>query len=90
MIDQYLDAVADNPADATEYSHILQARVGYDPENGRGGRLAAVAAASYPENPDQPVYAEMLIWLFIQQKDFSSAFIQAESVGQAIEKTERG
>ena len=84
MIDQYLDAVADNPQMQQNILNILQARVGYDPENGRADVLRQSLLRRIQKNPDQPVYAEMLIWLFIQQKDFSSAFIQAKALDKRL------
>jgi tetratricopeptide (TPR) repeat protein len=84
MIDQYLDAVADNPQMQQNILNILQSRVGYDPENGRSDLLRQSLLRRIQKNPDQPVYAEMLIWLFVQQKDFSSAFIQAKALDKRL------
>jgi tetratricopeptide (TPR) repeat protein len=32
------------------------------------------------KNPDKPVYAEMLIWLFIQSKNFNAALVQVQAL----------
>jgi tetratricopeptide (TPR) repeat protein len=80
MIDEYLDAVADNPMLQQNVLNILQSRVGYDPDNSRNDKLRTSLLRRIQKNPDQTEYSEMLIWLFIQQKDFDSAFIQAKAL----------
>ncbi len=32
------------------------------------------------KNPDQETFSELLIWLFMQKKDFASAFVQASAI----------
>jgi len=80
MIEEYLDAVVDNPMLQQNVLNILQSRVGYDPDNSRNDKLRTALLRRIQKNPDQTEYSEMLIWLFIQQKDFDSAFIQAKAL----------
>lgn len=80
MINEYLDAVADNPMVQQNVLNILQARVGFDPENTRNDLLRTSLLRKIQRNPDFPVFSEMLIWLFVQQKDFESAFLQAKGL----------
>lgn len=85
MINEYLDAANENPVVQQQVLNILQARVGYDPENTRGDLLRTSLLRRIQKNPDQTVFSEMLIWLFVQQKDFDSAFLQAK----ALDKRQR-
>jgi tetratricopeptide (TPR) repeat protein len=85
MVDEYLDAVSDNNMVQQNVLNIIQARVAYDPDNSRNDILRTALLRRIQKNADQIVYSEMLIWLFIQQKDFDSAFIQAK----AIDKRQR-
>jgi tetratricopeptide (TPR) repeat protein len=80
MTDEYLDAVAENPMIQQNVLNILQARVSYDPDNSRNDFLRTSLLKRIQRDPDQSQYSEMLIWLFIQQKDFESAFIQARAL----------
>lgn len=80
MTDEYLSSVAENPMLQQNVLNILQARVGYDPENTRAEFLRTALLRRIQRNPDQTEFSEMLIWLFIQQKDFESAFIQAKAL----------
>ncbi len=80
MTDEYLDAVADNPMTQQTVLNILQARVGLDPDNSRTEYLRTSLLRRIQKNPDRSEFSEMLIWLFIQQKDFESAFVQAKAL----------
>jgi tetratricopeptide (TPR) repeat protein len=80
MINEYLDAVGENAMVQQNVLNILQARVGFDPENIRNDLLRTSLLRKIQRNPDYPVFSEMLIWLFVQQKDFESAFIQAKGL----------
>ncbi|TAH42806.1 MAG: tetratricopeptide repeat protein [Bacteroidetes bacterium] len=80
MINEYLDAVGDNPMVQQNVLNILQARVGFDPENTRNDLLRTSLLRKIQRNPEYPVFSEMLIWLFVQQKDFESALIQAKGL----------
>ncbi|MBP6334942.1 MAG: tetratricopeptide repeat protein [Bacteroidia bacterium] len=80
MINEYLDAVGDNPMVQQNVLNILQARVGFDPENTRNDLLRTSLLRRIQKNAELTVYSEMLIWLFVQQKDFESALIQAKAL----------
>lgn len=80
MTDEYLNAVEDNPMTQQSVLNVLQARVGIDPDNSRTEYLRTSLLRRIQKNPDKPEFSEMLIWLFIQQKDFDSAFLQAKAL----------
>ena len=37
-------------------------------------------------NPDNTIFSDLLIWIFIQKKDFESAFIQAKSLDKRLKE----
>lgn len=84
MIDEYLNAVAENQAYLQSVQNILQARIGNDPDNSRSTLLRQALLRRTQRNPDQSIFSEMLIWLFVQQKDFESAFIQAKALDKRL------
>jgi hypothetical protein len=84
MIDEYLDAVAENQAYLQSVQNILQARIGNDPDNTRSTLLRQALLRRTQRNPDQSIFYDMLIWLFVQQKDFESAFIQAKALDKRM------
>ena len=85
MIDEYLNAVAENQAFLQSVQNILQARIGNDPDNSRSTLLRQALLRRTQRDPEQTIFSDMLIWLFVQQKDFESAFIQAK----ALDKRQR-
>ncbi|REJ85320.1 MAG: hypothetical protein DWQ44_01305 [Bacteroidetes bacterium] len=80
MMNEYLDAVGENPLVQQNIQNVLQARIGFDPENKRNDLLRTTLLRRIQRNPDITVYSEMLIWYFVQQKDFESALIQAKAL----------
>lgn len=84
MIDEYLNAVAENQAYLQSVQNILQSRIGNDPDNSRSTLLRQALLRRTQRDPDQSIFSEMLIWLFVQQKDFESAFIQAKALDKRL------
>lgn len=80
MIEEYLNAVADNPMIQQNVLNYLQARIGTDPESTRGDLLRTALLRRIQKTPEKTEFPEMLIWYFIQQKDFDSAFNQAKAI----------
>lgn len=84
MIDEYLNAVAENQVYLQSVQNILQSRIGNDPDNSRSTLLRQALLRRTQRDPDQSIFSEMLIWLFVQQKDFESAFIQAKALDKRL------
>ncbi len=84
MIDEYLNAVAENQSYLQSVQNILQARIGNDPDNSRSTLLRQALLRRTQRDPDQRIFSEMLIWLYIQQKDFESAFIQSRALDKRL------
>ncbi len=85
MIDEYLDVLAENPAYIQNVQNILQARIGNGADTSKNDLLRISLLRRIQKNSDQPIYSELLIWYFVQQKDFDSAYMQAK----ALDKRQR-
>jgi tetratricopeptide (TPR) repeat protein len=85
MIEEYLDAVENNPTYQQSIQNILQSRIATDPDGSRNEAVRLALLRRIQRNADRTEFSEMLIWLLIQQKDFDAAFIQA----RAIDKRKR-
>ncbi len=79
MIDEYLDVLSTNPTYIQNVQNILQARMGNDPDNSKNDLLRTALLRKIQKGAE-PIFSELLIWLFVQQKDFDSAFIQAKAL----------
>ncbi|MFM9052866.1 MAG: tetratricopeptide repeat protein, partial [Bacteroidota bacterium] len=86
MIDEYLEAVAENPMNQQSVQNILQFRIGYDNESGRAELLRTSLLRRIQKMPEQTVFSEMLIWLFIQQKNFDLAGTQARALDKRLKE----
>jgi len=85
MIEEYLTAVGENQINQQAVLSTLQSRLGNDPDSKRSDLLRIALLRRIQRNPDATVFSEMLIWLYVQQKDFESAFMQA----RALDKRQR-
>lgn len=86
MIDEYVGALEENSAYQQSIQNILQMRVANDPDGSRSEMLRTAMLRKIQKNPDQLVFADVLIWLFTQQKDFESAFIQAKAIDKRLQE----
>jgi len=50
------------------------------------GTFKNLLLSEIQDNPDRAKYIELLSWLFIQNKDFNSAFMQLRALDQRLEK----
>ncbi|HWY11860.1 MAG TPA: tetratricopeptide repeat protein [Bacteroidia bacterium] len=87
MINEYLDAVEFKESELTTAQNFLQNALGYDDE-GAGFKnpvLKQELIKRIQQHPNKIVFAEFLIFLQKQQKDFEGAFTQSK----ALDKREK-
>jgi hypothetical protein len=60
----------------------------YDTEGDKNEVLRTALLKRTQQNPDEIIYAELLLWYSVQQKDFSLALIQAKALDRRYSKTE--
>jgi len=80
MYKEYLETLAFNEAYLTQIQNILQSYIGDEFKGPKADELRIQLLKHIQQFPDRPVYAEFLIWFFIQQRDFESAFTQAKAL----------
>lgn len=80
MYKEYLETLAINEAYLQQIQNILQSYIGDEFKGPKADELRIQLLKNIQQNPDRPVYAEFLIWFFIQQRDFESAFMQAKAL----------
>lgn len=87
MIQEYLDLLSINSAYIDQIQISLGAQIDFTKEVSPDfDLLKEKLLTKVQKHPNDFVYSEMLIWLFIQKKQFQSAIIQA----QALDKREEG
>ncbi|MDZ4750918.1 MAG: tetratricopeptide repeat protein [Flavobacteriales bacterium] len=76
MVESYLDLIQESPNYIQTVQNSLN-RVLNPVENAENQEMLRVKLLKRVQrSPDEPIYTELLAWLFIQKKDFSSALIQ--------------
>lgn len=86
MYKEYLDLLNTNTIYLGQIQYMLQGFIGDDFSGPKADELRIQLLKNIQQYPDNSVFSEFLIWFFIQQKDFESAFIQAK----ALDKRSKG
>ncbi len=86
MIDEYLDMLADNPETSQIITARLQARMNSNYDENFGNLLKKSLIKRIQKNPRRYVYNELLIWYYVQNKDFANAIIQAKAIDKRLKE----
>ena len=88
-INEYVDLLAFSPE---EYLEQVQGSLQDMMADDEGGTKTEMIRNRFlrevQRNPDNLIFSDLLIWMFIQKKDFESAFIQAKALDKRLK--ERG
>ncbi|HLG34235.1 MAG TPA: tetratricopeptide repeat protein [Bacteroidia bacterium] len=87
MVDEYMNALEENGGFLQNVQNILQSRLGFDTDNNISETVRTAVLRRIQKSPEESVFADLLIWLLIQQKDFESAFIQAKAVDKRLKES---
>jgi len=77
MVMEYLDILKDDEEQLEYIENILQSRMRDDEDF---AKIEPVLYRSMQKYPDKIVYNEMLVWFYVQMKNFNKAFFQAKAV----------
>ncbi|HMP98389.1 MAG TPA: tetratricopeptide repeat protein [Cyclobacteriaceae bacterium] len=83
MVEEYLNYVVQMPSNLAYVKNLLQNMLS-KPEEFESLEEKLLDRAQ--ENPDQDVYPELLIWNYIQQKNFFAAFTQTRALDRRQKK----
>lgn len=87
MIEEYFEILDNYPNYAPDIQASLTNQIDFAEDNtGMYQKLKEKLLLKIQKKPNEVIYAEMLIWLFIQRKEFPSALVQT----QALDKREKG
>ncbi len=80
MINEYLDLLDQSESYLQSVQNALQTDINEDNGGKKTEILKTQLLKRVQSNSDRTVYSDMLIWLFTQQKDFESAFVQTKAL----------
>ena len=81
MLDEYVGVAVENPDNMAFVQNAMQDDI---EKAGDFEKLEKVLLAKLQKEPGQSVYSDLLIWYYIQQKDFHRAFVQARAVDKRL------
>ncbi len=81
VIDEYLNAVQSNPMFEEEIQGYLQAYLDKAPDF---ELLKQSLLKKNKEFPGNESFSEMLVWMYVQRKDFDNAFIQVKAIDKRL------
>ncbi len=84
MVSEYIDAMEYNAAMLPNIQTVLQNKIGNDLSGNMSDLIRQALLRKIQKNPNVSVYSELLYWLFLQEKDFESAYIQAKSLDKRL------
>jgi tetratricopeptide (TPR) repeat protein len=84
MIDSYLELIEFNETYLQTVQNSLNRNIEIVEENPKSTLLKESLLKRVQKDPDKIIFSEMLIWYFIQKKDFSSALIQTKSLDKRL------
>ncbi len=84
MMEEYLDYLNEYREDMDRVRGMIQDAIAGDPDFSRNEALRRVLLTRTQRHPDNILYAEMLLWLSMQQQDFRMAFRQARALDRRL------
>ena len=80
MIGEYLNVLGSNRGYIQSVQNIFQRILHPDPEGKQMEDLRTQLLKRIQDEPEKEVFAELLIWLYIQDKNFTGAYLQAQAL----------
>ncbi|MBP6272212.1 MAG: tetratricopeptide repeat protein [Fluviicola sp.] len=81
MIDELMEVLDNYPGSATDIQASLSQQIDFQEDaTGAYVKLKGKLLTRIQKKPNEVVYADMLIWLFVQKKEFKSALVQAQAL----------
>lgn len=80
MISDYMDLLQTNPSYQQAVQNGLARFIDFTSTDERSDLLRTELLRRVQKNPDNTLFQEMLIWMYIQRKDLNSAFVQSKAM----------
>lgn len=87
MINEYLELLSINNAYLQSVQNSLNRNMSFEKGSPQNQVLKAQLLKRIQKSPGKAIYSEMLIWLYIQQKDFEGALVQAKALDRRQKET---
>ena len=89
MMTEYVQYLELRPSEEEFVKGLLQDALSSDPDFAKNDALRNLLLQKTQASPDKALYAELLLWLSLQQKDFRMAFMQARALDRRFREDGR-
>jgi tetratricopeptide (TPR) repeat protein len=87
LLDEYTDLIASQGTNYLEpIQQTLQDMMSADETGTKSEIIREHLLKEIQRNPDNIIYSDLLIWFFVQKKDFESAFIQTKALDKRLKE----
>jgi len=86
MVSAYMDLIATNEAYIQTVQNSLSRYMDFDAKDERTEVLRTELVRRIQRDPQRTIYQELLIWMYIQQKDMEAAFIQSRAMDKRFDE----
>jgi len=86
MISEYLDLIDFNEAYLQTVQNALGRSIDFESNSENVDLLRNELLRRVQKTPSSTTYSEMLTWLFLQQRDFNSAFVQLKALDKRLDE----
>jgi len=86
MMGSYMDLLSANEAYLASVQNALARYVDFELQDQRSDALRTELLRRIQRDPDRTVFPELLIWMYIQQKDLNAAFIQCKALDKRLDE----
>ncbi len=87
MVNEYISLLEFSPTYLPNIQTILQNKIANDLSGTLSDIIRQAVLRKIQKNPQETSYSEFLYWLFLQEKDYESAFIQAKSLDNRLSES---
>lgn len=86
MVGAYMDLLAANEGYIQAVQNALSRSMDLDKADARSEILRTELVRRIQRDPQRTIYAELLIWMYIQQKDLNAAFVQSKALDKRFDE----
>ncbi|MBK7383406.1 MAG: hypothetical protein IPI81_08720 [Flavobacteriales bacterium] len=86
MVNSYLDLLGTNDAYIQSVQNGLSRYLDFELQDGRTEILRTELLRRIQRDPSRTIFQELLIWMYIQQKDLNAAFIQSKALDKRMDE----
>ena len=80
MVSAYMDLLANNEGYIQAVQNALSRAIDFEVRDERSEVLRTELLRRIQRDPQRTIYPELLIWMYIQQKDLDAAFVQSKAL----------